>query len=278
MNIIITGATGNLGKALLKQLSGGNRILCLCHKNKIAENSNVQSIFSGTKNLSQIVKDFCPDVVVHASGIYGRNREPATALIEANVGFGVKLLEMVVNIGLKKFFYIDTCLPPEVSLYALSKKQLAAWGHAILGSNFIDVELQQFYGESCGSNNVITKFIIDCLHNKDINLTEGYQKRDIIHLHDVCSALNMLIHSDKPLPSVVEIGTGEAEAMRTIFNYIYKKTESKGILRFGAIPLRINEPKECKANIRFMQSMGWNYVYNYKKGLDRTIELIRGDL
>jgi CDP-paratose synthetase len=278
MNIIITGASGNLGNALLQKLSSGNRILCLCHKNKVAEDTNVHSIFLDAENLVQTLKNFHPDIVIHTSGIYGRNGESASELIETNTVFGVKLLDMVRHIGLKIFFYIDTCLPEEVSLYALSKRQLAAWGYAMLGSNFIDVELQQFYGEHCNSNNLITKFIIDCFNNKDIDLTEGYQKRDIIHLHDVCSALTLLIHSNKPLPSVIEIGTGEAETMQAIFSYIHNRTNSKGRLNFGAIPLRINEPKECRANNEFICSIGWNYVYNYQKGLDRTIELIKKNL
>jgi CDP-paratose synthetase len=278
MNIIITGAAGNLGNALLQKLSSSNKILCLCHKNKIAEDINVHSIRLDAENLAQTLKDFHPDIVIHTSGIYGRNGESASELIETNTVFGVKLLDMVRHIGLKKFFYIDTCLPEEVSLYALSKRQLAAWGYAMLGSNFIDVELQQFYGEHCNSDNLITKFIIDCFNNKDIDLTEGCQKRDIIHLHDVCSALTLLIHSDKPLPSVIEIGTGEAETMHAIFSYIHNRTNSKGRLKFGTIPLRINEPKECKANNRFIRSMGWDYVYNYQKGLDRTIELIKKNL
>jgi nucleoside-diphosphate-sugar epimerase len=279
MNIIITGATGNLGRALLKELSGdGNNILCIGHNSKIAEDINVCAISSNAENLLQALKDFHPDVVIHAAGIYGRSGESAAALIETNVVFGVKLLEMLTNTGLKKFFYIGTGLPAEVSLYALSKRHMAAWGHVMLGTGFIDVELQQFYGESCNADNLITKFIIDCFNNKDIELTEGRQKRDIIHLHDVCSALTMLIHSNRPLPPAIEIGTGEAEAMHTIFSYIHNKTNSKGVLKFGAIPPRINEPEECKANNAFMRSMGWNYVYNYREGLDRTIESIRKKL
>ncbi len=72
MNILVTGATGFIGRALCKKLAPGNNLLGLYHKNRPDFSLNMiwkQADLNNTSQIALICKEYPPDMVIHAGGI-----------------------------------------------------------------------------------------------------------------------------------------------------------------------------------------------------------------
>ncbi|WP_162007197.1 NAD-dependent epimerase/dehydratase family protein, partial [Yersinia pestis] len=66
---------------------------------------------------------FSPDVVINTAALYGRKGELLSELVDANIQFPLRILEMLVSTGKGLFFQCGTSLPADVSQYALTKNQ-----------------------------------------------------------------------------------------------------------------------------------------------------------
>ena len=64
------------------------------------------------------------------------------------------------------------------------------------------------------------------------------------------------------------MGTGETVSVRNFVELIHQKSQSKTILKFGALPHRENEIMESKANNEDIKKLGWKNIINLEKGIE----------
>ena len=274
MKIVLTGTNGNLGRALVKYLQNAHELLCCCHGAVPVETENIRYISMASRDFQAQVADFDGDCLIHAAASYGGHGETIDRLVSANVSISVKMFEIAKANNYKRVLYCNTALQEQVSDYALSKHQAAQWGERILGDRFINVLLQIFYGEMCDDSNLITNMIKKALRSQTIDLTVGTQKRDLIHLNDICSAVELILRTEKLKQRDIPLGTGHSVPFREIMEYINVLCGQKGQLNFGKIPLRVHEPVECVADIRFLSNLGWRAQYDYKTGIKQVADKI----
>ena len=289
MKILITGGNGYLGRNLARFLVNSGHKVCLpvrIHSDisKLEDLSKHLSIkrFNSRKELEQIIINFKPESLIHLACSYGRGGESDIDIIEANLVFGLSLLEILKKLEYSiNFINTDTCLQPNLNSYTLSKSQFVSWGKFLASIEnskltFINIRLQQFFGPGDDKSKLPGHVLHACnSNNKSLSLTEGTQLRDFIYIEDVLNAFSVILKNIGTFKEFVEIqlGTGKSITVREFVQTIHTLTKSSTELLFGAIPSRKNEPDECLADPFLLISLGWKPEFSLVKGLKKTINL-----
>lgn len=291
MKVLVTGATGFLGSNIVKGL--------LREKHQV---TILKRSFSDTWRINDALKyldcydiDKCKlmepfqrhngfDAIIHTATCYGRNGEGAEKIVNTNVLFPLKLLEIAVFFKTKMFFNTDTFFNMDNNIesyqylkgYTLSKKQFLEWGKqfaAMKKIHFINVRLEHVYGPKDDIFKFIPFIIKSCIENvPELKLTLGEQKRDFVYIDDVVAAYLLLLNkSMKNIFESFNLGSGNEVSIREIVETIQKITGSSTILKFGALPYRSGEIMESHADISMLKNMGWFPNVSLVEGLKSCI-------
>jgi CDP-paratose synthetase len=288
LNILITGASGFLGSALVRRLSKTDyQVSLLVRKNtdlyRLSDLSSCQiGRCESGQEINQFISDVSPDAVIHAACCYGRDGESSSEIIDSNIRFGTLILDAMNGLE-KKFSFINTCtvLPRNVSLYALTKLQFEELGeyeanHSNNKLQFINIKLQHMYGPG-DHGSKFTSYVIDACKNNvpTLPLTLGEQKRDFIYIDDVVEAYIKVLENLPILEGVqqIEVGSGEAPRLRDFVETAHKLTGSKTELLFGQIPYRENDVMCMVANIDTLKKLGWIPKFDIASGIKKTIDM-----
>lgn len=278
--VIITGATGFLGRQVIKKLifEKNYEVLCI-----VRDSSNLESladlqcrfIQENDEQFEKKLLDFQPQGVIHTACQYENATTSLIDLANANLHFPLKLLQVVCKIPNIKWVNTCTSLEQGVNLYALSKHQFAQWGKALCDKysiTFYNVKPELFYGKGESDRRFVTSMIKQLKKNKNLQLTDGFQKRDFIAVEDVVEAYAVLLNSDLNGYLDVPLGTGVAPSIREVVQFLHRKIGSSSILEFGAIIRRPNEPETCVADTSLLNSLGWNCSYDWQSGMNKMID------
>ena len=280
--ILVVGGTGYLGKKLLESL--------ILHQYEVTCTFLPEENYSSTASISPLIhfipidiisiKDILEkdkyDWIVNLAAKYEKGNTNIASIVNVNTLLAVQLLTVACECGVKNFMTIDTSLPENFNLYSFSKKRVAEFGKYFAGKriiNFNNICLEMFYGPGEPKNRFLPNTIHKLRENQTLDLTEGKQLRDIIHIYDVIEILLIILHKQLSGYHDFPIGTGEAASIREIVLYLKKILNSKSELRFGAVPSRLNEPN-CVADInKLFDCIGeYKIKYPWKEGLKNITE------
>jgi len=253
-NVLITGANGYLAKNISQSLSSHT-----VHK------------LTRENNSREYILECNPDIIIHTICSYGRNNESMPSIYDSNLIVGMRILETIKELEKSvTFINCGSGLQKYNNLYSISKTQFVELGRFLSDDKlqFVNMNLEHFYGLGA-PNNFISWIINKCKNNEEIPLTEGKQRRDFIHVYDVCSAFNVVLNHLETLNNFVEIdvGTGISTPIRTVVELIKKNLNSESKLLFGVVPMGNDEVTEMHANTNKLESLGWKPKYNLNKGL-----------
>jgi nucleoside-diphosphate-sugar epimerase len=237
---------------------------------------------NGLDGLTELVAQSRPDSIVHTACSYGRRGETVLSLFDANVGFGMALLQAVLDSPGTRVTLVNTgsVLDPKVSLYALSKAQFSQWGATLAAQNphalqFIDVRLQQMYGPGDDDSKFTTHVLETLLSNKPrLELTLGEQLRDFIHVDDVVQAYDHILARRATFApaDAIDVGSGVAPPLRCFVELAKHISGASTKLDFGAVDYRDNESMLCVANTSRLQALGWVPRFDLETGLRQTLQ------
>lgn len=294
MNILISGGSGYLGSGLARAFIGeGHRVwLPLRSQSSSARISDIEDSctikrYSSWPELEKIVLDLRPNIIIHTACSYGRNGESSLALIDANLLFGVRLLEISEKLEHSvKFINTDTCLEANLNKYALSKSQFSDWGKLIANNSrsdvaFINIRLQQFYGPGDDKTKLPGHVLHSCFSNvTNLKLTAGNQLRDFVYIEDVLAAFRVVVKNIESFRqySEIDLGTGKSIPVKEFVRTAHSLIGSSTNLLFGAIPTRNREPEVCVAEPSELVKLGWKPKFSLIDGLKKTIKLEFGSV
>ncbi|KMZ41878.1 MULTISPECIES: NAD-dependent epimerase/dehydratase family protein [Bacillales] len=291
MKILVTGATGFLGSQLVKALRlDGHTVIIL--KRSTSDCSRIQEILPDLitydADRGQWEAPFFEqgriDAIIHTATCYGRNNESHTTMVDANVTFPLKLLDIAMRFGTPVFLNTDTFSSAPIRLsqhlqpYNLTKRQFREWGKCLADTSslqFVNIRLEHVYGPYDNTNKFVTSVIKSCLENQpELRLTEGKQARDFIYVEDVVSAFRVLLAHAARLPAgftEYQVGTGTATSIREFVERVHQMTQSSTVLKFGSIAYTDREIMHSQADTRSLQALGWNHRVKLEDGLSKIM-------
>lgn len=275
--ILITGINGYLGSHLAEWFSKANKIIGTeISTSTLDRVKNKPYLIYGTTELEyqRLFQENEVDTIIHTATTYGKTQTDGEVLY-SNLLSPLNLLGFAIARKCKCFINTDTSLNKYTSNYSLSKKQFREWlEFRSREIKVVNMQLEHFYGPGASDHNFIVNMIKKMRKNSQaIELTKGEQIRDFIYIDDVISAFDLVIMGCKSKKGFFqyEVGSGDGISIRDLLNLMRNLTNSSAELKFGAIPYRMNELMESKADVSNLKRMGWSPVIKIQEGLIRTI-------
>ena len=283
MRILMTGATGFVGSHVLEGLLKDGHSVCVL-KRSYSNVERIKDVISqcivynlDEMSIAQIYDQQSIDCVVHCATYYGRNDRECMRNIETNLLFPLELLSIGYEKGVKYFINTDTFFGNQITKeedlnrelymygYTLSKVQFRQWGRMFAskyGMRFINMKLEHVYGEKDGKDKFIPYILSACSQNESvIDLGDGTQLRDFVHISDVVNAYRIVIANLESYggESYTEygVGTGKMWSIREFVEIIHESVDSTSMLNWGAIPMRRGEVMRSKADNSKLIKLGW---------------------
>jgi CDP-paratose synthetase len=285
MNILLTGASGFLGRHLIKRLLIAGHSIVAVYRDSTQLNQldgliNQVQWFPAKKGFKACFTQHPQlDVVIHTAACYGRNGESLDLLLNTNTLWPLSCLQAAMEHGVHCFINTDSSLPRATNAYALSKSQFLDWGRwlgEIKKINFINIRMEHMFGPGDDPSKFPTHVIKACSSNvPELFLTEGLQRRDFIYIDDVIQAYYVLLNHTPKLGlgfHEYELGSGSAGTIREFVELVHRLTGSQTRLQFGAVPYRATEPKLSVADTSRLNALGWRCVNTLEMGIQKTLD------
>jgi nucleoside-diphosphate-sugar epimerase len=147
-----------------------------------------------------------------------------------------------------------------VFAYAETTSVSVAWGRVFF-----------LYGPEEKTGRLVSDAIRSLGSGQAFATTDGRQLRDFMHVEDVARAFTALLASD--ISGAVNIGTGEAVAVRSVLEAIARETGAHGLLRLGARPRPADDPHVIEAaSDRLRHEVGFTPRYAIVEGIAQSVQ------
>lgn len=261
MNVIVTGATGFVGRSLVDEL--------LVHKDNIVVLvRDTEKIPSGWTDNVKIVKcsmnefdkiDITsilknkPDLFYHLAweGTAGEVRGNESVQIN-NIRYSCDAIRLAVRLGCKKFIYAGSIMEYEALnnvpiegqplsinyIYSIAKMTADYMLRVIASSLKIDycnVIISNIYGETEKSERFLNTLIRRMILNETIELTHGNQLYDFIHISDAVKEICLVGEAGRNSETYY-IGNAEQRPLKEFILEAKKVLGSESNLEFGKVP------------------------------------------
>lgn len=276
MRILLLGSTGYLGSNIANILSKeGHEIFCVVRRTSnlqyLEKRKNINLISNDAGQIELTLREDQIDWVINAVCTYRTNESLYGDMLESNVLFPLSVLNAAMKYKVNNFMTMGTGLPKDFNAYSFTKSKMSDFGKFFSdneGINFIELQLEMFYG---GMYEPSGRFLRSCadklLKGDPLELTSGYQKRDIIRVEDIVSIIDSLIKSQYAKGyKVLPVGSGEQHSIREIITYMKDMSKSNSELKFGAVPSRAGEP-DTLADISWYKDIEYEMQYSFFEGL-----------
>lgn len=238
MNILVTGATGFVGRHLVKELQcGAHEVHILVRPSTDCSLINVSHIFVFNDNieaLSVYLRQKQIDGIIHLASLYvaEHKAEQIKPLIDSNIYLGTALLEAAKTVGVKWFLntgtiwqnynvpdYSDQYNP--VNLYAAGKQAfitMAKYYTETSPLRFCTLKLCDTYGADDTRRKIFTLFDEIAVSGKVLAMSPGEQRLDILHIDDVVAGFvqlaNMLQDDTTDLREEYVLTSGQTHSLK----------------------------------------------------------------
>lgn len=222
MKILLTGSEGFIGTHF-KKLSGFKDVVCWDKRNGKDLNNITEEDLKGI------------DVIVHlAALIEGRHSwEDPLLYLGVNTGLTVKLVNLAVKAGVKKFVFASTAAVHGRSPYGASKR--SAEHFLACYWDKIDVRILRFYNIYGPGQNPQYPGIVTIMKNqvdRDLPIEiygSGEQVRDFVYIDDIVKALVKECKLEKQLarPRILEVGTKVGTTINQLADMVIKVSGKK---------------------------------------------------
>lgn len=226
-------------------------------------------------SLDEVFRQNTVDVVIHCATEYGKKSVNSVDVVNANLIFPLCVLDAAISVDCPYFVNTDTFFTKQLperfchsrALYApeytLSKYQFREWGRmrAIEKKiNFVNLQMEHIYGPDDGDDKFIP-FLVRSMRNnvQELNLTDGIQIRDFIHVDDVVTAYLAVLDHLEELSGYhnFEVGTGVSRTVREFAEAIRAEIGTATKLNFGSIPRKDTEIMFSTAQIEPMKLLDY---------------------
>ena len=295
MKVLLTGATGFLGKNLMPVLSEKYEAIGVGSTWDLRDQMTCYDLISESK----------PDVIVHAAGSVGgigANQDNPGKFMYENLIMGANLIEASRASKVDKFVLLGTvCAYPKMTVvpfnesdlwkgypeetnapYGIAKKTLMKMietyheQYGFRGVNLIPVNM---YGPhdhfNLTSSHVIPALILkvyNAMKNGDRSITlwgTGQVSREFLYAPDCAEAIAKAIETDVP-PSPINIGTGKEIKICDLIIEIAEQMGYEGEIKYDDSKPD-GQPRRCLSTTKAKYQLGFEAQTDLQTGLMHTI-------
>lgn len=278
--ILIVGGLGFLGSKLAQKIIDENKfelyIYDIISNQNLEKNFNKKThIFYESKiSLKELIQNNHFYFIINAAVVY--DAENIYKIYETNFILPLKLINYCKNKSDTNFIFFDTFFSKfeynKKVNYTRSKKYFLKELHDMSGIKSIVFQLEHMYGPG-DSQTKFVEFIKNSILNdeKEIKLTECIQKRDFIHVDDVCElimeSINKINFFDF-LTYNIQVGQGYSISIKEFVNLMKAIKKSSIKLLYGSVEMNPKEIMDSKADIDSIPKfLKWKPKINLQKGI-----------
>ena len=288
MKILITGASGFIGRNLAERLKGWGHELVLTdlfpHDESVEQ---MDAIFPASSLFRGV------DAVVHlaaATSVVGT--KDVCHYYAQNVGGTVGMLTKALEVGVRRFVNISTAgalnrgpcavaressRPEPLSAYGASKAAAEAFASCMAHNNMsvTTLRLGNVYGPHSSHKPSLIARAMHCAKVGELLRVYGDGKslRDFVHVDDVCDAIDLALRG-RDSGMVYNIASGESRSVNDVVDAV--RTVSGRQLPVHYEPRRLGELHSVEVDISLAKrEMQWQPVVKWKHGLRRLWDSIQ---
>lgn len=287
MKILVTGATGYIGKKFVKHMQKKYDLIALLRKSSdVSQLNNVDCEilrFTKYQEIPNLLKNKKIDGVVHfASYVIGEhNLNDVDKLIGSNIKFGTYLLEACkqleigwfINTGTFWQHYQNEEYNP-VNLYAATKEAfecIAKYYTETSDLVFTTIKLNDTFGPNDPRPKIMNLWDEYSQTGEELSMTSGEQIIDIVFIEDIINAYGVMIQhlkSSKKMTFQLKsyaVSSKEKVTLKEIAQLFQKVTGKRVNINWGKKPYKEREvmiPWEPTELVP-----GWKQKYSLQEGI-----------
>lgn len=296
---IVTGATGFVGRQLVKQLlhdqvptvavvrSGSSRISLLPESDNL---KIVPCAMDHYEHLPELIDDSQGSTFFHLAweGVYGPKRADITTQLRCIAGSSAAVVAAAA-MGCNVFVGLGSIMEKESVAVAEADNATPGMGYiygeakhmahlvtkaeaARLGIVHVWPVLTNPYGEGDDSTRFINTTLKKIIHAEPLEFSAGTQRYDFIHIDDAVGGLIAVAERGKPFHSYM-LGSGNAAPLRSFIEIIGQETAPGRELIFGSVPYTGVQLDESVFSIQaLMADTGFVPRISFADGIRRTMK------
>lgn len=285
MNILITGATGFIGRHLVSEFRKDHSLHILCRSEKCFEELNLPG-FVMTEDiyaLATYIKDNHIEGIIHLASLYLPVHTPNQVkdLIMSNVLLGTSVLEAVSLAGTVRWFLNTGTIWQNymvegkdynpVNLYAATKQSFIDIAKFYIDTykiRFCTLKLCDTYGPN-DTRKKILKLFKDCSESGELlKMSPGNQLLDLLYISDVIEGFKQLVHllaSDEEVEDQYVLSSGKHISLKALASEFEEVAQKKLNIEWGA---RNYREREVMIPWKGPILKNWNAKIPLRKGIE----------
>lgn len=295
-SIIVTGATGFIGRHCIKHLLEANyHVHAIYHSQPPAPNSATSGVITWHQcdlldeaATAELIEKIAAEFFLHFAWYAEPGKFWTSSLNDEWLRASLHLLRSFHAAGGKRFVGAGSCAEYEWShpvlnelttpqipetLYGVRKNEFfqeAARLSESLGFDFAWGRIFWLYGPGEDKRRLVPYVINSLLSNEKANCSAGIQQRDFLYVDDVALAFAGLV--DSTVRGPINIGSGEAVAVKSIIEKIACILDKEDLVQLGALATPENEPPCIVADTnRLANELGFSPRFSLDQGLMQTL-------
>ena len=297
MRVLVTGAGGFIGSHSTRALvEAGHDVAAVVRPGHphdrladVAERAQVlEADLADPDRVGVVLDEMKPEAILHAAWYVDPGRYlHAVAENLAAVATTAGLLRAGLDSGCGRVVLVGTGFepgaggaaggvdPPQRSVYRSAKAAVhdLAAGLADEGASVTCAHVFYLYGPGEDANRLVPALIRACLAGEPIEVTDGRQRRDYLHVADVASALCALV--EQPTGPSVDVCSGAPLEVRELYDAVGAATGRRDLIRDGARPYGEGEVLVAAGDDSAMRALGWSPSISLRDGVEDCVSFWR---
>ena len=300
MKAIVTGASGFVGSALVKELVKNNiEVLCIDLKidsNRVPDSNLVTKLEMSIENidkLENVVKKNEYDLFYHFAWVGSAGPLRMDEIVQTkNALWTVNCLRVASSIGCKKFIVAGSIMEFEVNAVTYAQETKPGKGYIYgvgkvlahelckpiandLGIDLVWAYITNTYGVGENSPRFINTTLRKIINNEKLEFTAGTQNYDFIYIDDVANAFYLLGLKGKANKNYI-IGSGNAKPLREFIIEMTNKNSPNNPPCFGDVPFTgVNLPLDVYGTTPIEEDCGFKSTISFADGTKKTLEWLK---
>jgi nucleoside-diphosphate-sugar epimerase len=278
--ILVTGGNGFIGRHVVTRLvSEGHRPLVTVSREDNGPTVLPYSVERTYLDLTEaaqvqaLVASYRPTSVIHLAGATGHNDPTGEICNTLNFEATVNVVDALSGSDVQRIILIgsaaeygDQTIPfreempaRPLSPYAVSKvkaNDYALERHSTTGLPVTVLRVFTAYGPRQPRKMFLSQLIEHAIGNRPFEMSDGFQKRDLVHISDVVDAVLATIKTEAAVGRVINIGSGRGVPLKQIAEVVWKACRTdQEFLQIGSRAKSGDEAFDTEADISLAERL-----------------------